>query len=154
MTPAWSIRPYRPGDCPALLAVFRRSVYGLCHREYSPRQLDAWADAAANLGQWEQSLAAHHTLVAESGGQAVGFADLTAAGYLDHLYIHPQYTRQGIASALCRQLEAECRAPRLTTHASLTARPFFVSQGYAVVHREEVERCGVLLPRFYMEKRR
>ena len=40
-----------------------------------------------------------------------------------------------------------------TTHAALTARPFFLARGYQVVQEQQVERRGVLLTNFVMEKR-
>ena len=58
-----------------------------------------------------------------------------------------------MASALCTALEAYVAAPVFTTHASLTARPFFLARGYQVVREQQVERRGVLLTNFVMEKR-
>ena len=37
-------------------------------------------------------------------------------------------------------------------HASITARPFFEQRGYRVVRQQQVERGGVLLTNFVMEK--
>ena len=42
----------------------------------------------------------------------------------------------------------------VTTHASITARPFFEKRGYRVVKEQQVERHGVLLTNFVMEKPR
>ena len=73
-------------------------------------------------------------------------------GYLDRLYVHRDHQGRGIATALCDSLEAGCGVPCFTTHASLTARPFFERRGYRVVRAQQVERRGVLLPNFVMEK--
>ena len=40
----------------------------------------------------------------------------------------------------------------VTTHASITARPFFEARGYRVVRQQQVERQGVALTNFVMEK--
>ena len=55
------------------------------------------------------------------------------------------------AAALCGALEAAVPGP-WTTHASITARPFFEARGYRVVRAKQVERHGVLLTNFVMEK--
>ena len=58
---------------------------------------------------------------------------------------------QGIARALCDRLEGVVSGP-VTTHASITARPFFEARGYRVVRQQQVERQGVALTNFVMEK--
>ena len=116
--------------------------------DYTPAQLDAWADGRVDLAAWDSSFQAHTTLVAEWEGVIVGFADLADDGYLDRLYVHKDYQGQGIATALCDAL------PRARlTHASLTARPFFEGRGYVMVKAQQVERKGILLRNFVMEKR-
>lgn len=40
----------------------------------------------------------------------------------------------------------------MTTHASITARPFFEKQGYRVIREQQVERRDLLLTNFVMEK--
>lgn len=80
----------------------------------------------------------------------VGFGDMDETGYLDRLYVHHAYQHQGIASALCRELEQGF--PTVTTHASITAMPFFARRGYRILRRQEVERQGVLLANYVMER--
>ena len=87
-------------------------------------------------------------------GEIVGFADLDGR-YLDRLYVHKEHQRQGVATALAQALEGQAAAQgqvRMTTHASITARPFFEKRGYRVVKEQQVERKGVLLTNFVMEK--
>lgn len=147
------IRPYTPQDCPRLAQLFYDTVHSVNARDYTPAQLDAWADGQVDLQAWNQSFLAHRTLIAEDGAAITGFADMDETGYLDRLYVHRDYQRQGIATALCDALEAA--APDcITTHASITARPFFQSRGYRVVKAQQVQRHGVLLTNYVMEKRK
>ena len=53
---------------------------------------------------------------------------------------------------LFRSLEGESSAATFTTHASITARPFFLSRGYRVVKEQTVLRGGLELTNFVMEK--
>ena len=92
-------------------------------------------------------------IVAEENGEILGFADMDGAGYLDRLYVHKDHQGRGVATALCSALEAACPVKNFTTHASLTARPFFESRGYQVLRRQTVVRHGISLENFVMEKR-
>ena len=80
---AVTLRPYRPGDCPALAALFYETVHAVNAAHYTPAQLDAWAPACGpDLAAWDKSFRAHRTLVAELDGRLAGFGDLDpAAGY-------------------------------------------------------------------------
>ena len=142
------LRPYRSEDCPVLAELFYQTVHGVCHRDYTPEQLDAWADGQVDLAAWDISFQAHTTLVAEWDGVIAGFADLRQDGYLDRLYVHRDYQGRGIATALLDAL------PGATlTHASLTARPFLERRGWQVVREQQVERHGVKLTNFVMVRR-
>ena len=41
---------------------------------------------------------------------------------------------------------------KIITHASITARPFFEKRGYRVVKEQQVNRQGILLINYVMEK--
>lgn len=72
-------------------------------------------------------------------------------GYLDRLYVHKDYQHHGIASSICDRLEEKAPAV-ITTHASITAKPFFEKRGYVVLKKQQVERQGILLTNFVMKK--
>ena len=150
---AVTLRPYRPEDCPALAALFYETVHTVNAAHYTPAQLDAWAPACGpDLAAWDKSFRAHRTLVAELDGRLAGFGDLDpAAGYLDRLYVHKDLQGRGVATALCNALEEAAAGPVLT-HASVTARPFFARRGYRVLRAQQVERRGVTLANYVMEK--
>lgn len=148
-----NIRPYRSSDCPALAELFYETVHTVNAAHYTPDQLDAWADGKVDLEAWDSSFREHYTLVAEEEGKILGFGDIAADGYLDRLYVHRLHQRQGVAAALCDRLEQTVKGS-IVTHASITARPFFEARGYRVVKQQQVERHGVLLTNFVMEKQR
>ena len=148
------LRLYESGDCPALARLFYDTVHTVNGRDYTPEQLAAWADGQVDLSAWDTSFLAHHTLVAEEDGVVLGFADMDSSGYLDRLYVHKDHQGQGVASALCDALEDACSAAVFTTHASLTARPFFEGRGYRVLRRQTVIRHGVALDNYVIEKRK
>ncbi len=149
---AMTIRRYRSEDCRRLTELFYDTVHSVNARDYAPEQLDAWATGQPDLEAWDRSLHAHESFVAEENGVIIGFGDIDQSGYLDRLFVDKDHQGRGVATALCDALEAAVRAEHYTTHASITARPFFEKRGYHVVRQQRVERQGVSLTNFVMEK--
>ena len=148
------LREYCPPDCLALAQLFYHTVHTVNAGDYTLEQLNVWADGRPDLAAWNRSFLSHYTLVAQEEDQIIGFADICRDGYLDRLYVHSDWQRRGVATALCDLLESRCSAPRFSAHASITALPFFQKRGYHVVEEHQVERRGVLLTNFLVEKHR
>lgn len=148
------LRQYTPADCAEILKLFYDTVHTVNAKDYTAEQLDAWAPKNLNTARWNASFLAHYTLVAVENGKIVGFGDIDESGYLDRLYVHKDFQHQGIAPTLCDALECAFgnAFSVIRTHASITARPFFEQRGYQVVEAQQVERQGVLLENFIMEK--
>ncbi|MCI5773130.1 MAG: GNAT family N-acetyltransferase [Erysipelotrichaceae bacterium] len=119
--------------------------------DYDQKQVEAWAPKEIDIIAWNQSLLANYSLVATIAGKIVGFGDINDDGYLDRLYVHHLYLRQGIATRLCDELERHHEG-RITVHASLTAINFFKKRGYSIITNQRVERRGCWLENFVMEK--
>ena len=145
------IREYREADIQEIVELFFNTVHGVCNRDYTQEQLDAWA-GPVNADQWNRMFLEHDTLVVAEDGKIVGFGDIDSTGYLDHLFVHKDYQGQGIATALCDRLESHFLVNTITTHASITAKPFFEARGYGVVREQQVMRRGVVLTNYVMEK--
>lgn len=153
------IRTYRQEDIKDIAELFYNAVHTVNAADYTEKQLDAWADGNIDLSAWNRSFQEHMTLVAvmpsdKANGtqQIVGFADMDSTGYLDRLYVHKDFQRHGIASELCDRLEQAANVENFTTHASITAKPFFEKRGYQVMCVQQVERKGVLLTNYVMKK--
>ncbi len=145
------IRGYRLGDCEEMATLFYNTVHTVNAKDYPSEQLDVWATGQVDLEQWDRSFQEHISLVAVEDGVIVGFGDIDETGYLDRLYVHADYQGRGIATAICDRLESEISGT-ITTHASITARPFFEARGYRVIKEQQVERQGIFLKNFVMEK--
>lgn len=145
------IRSCTQADLPAVLDLFRASVHTLCRADYTPAQLSAWAPEDLDEAPWARRLQCQTFLLAEEDGALLGFASLEE-DYLDLLYVHPRHAHRGVGTVLCDALERQCTGRRITVHASLTARPFFAHRGYRTVEPHQVERRGVVLTNYLMEK--
>ena len=146
------IREYQASDGEALAELFYHTVHSINAADYSQEQLNVWATGQMDLDHWNRSFLEHFSLTAVEGKQIVGFGDIDSTGYLDRLYVHKDYQRQGIASAICDKLEQSVTGRTITTYASITAKPFFAQRGYRVVNEQQVIRDGVILINYRMEK--
>lgn len=147
------IREYRPADCPELALLFYHTVHTVNAKDYTEEQLNVWATGETDLEKWNQSLLEHYSVVAVEDGVITGFGDIDKTGYLDRLYVHKDYQRRGIAAAICKKLEQASDGKKIITYASITANPFFEKRGYRIVKEQQVERGGIFLTNFIMEKR-
>lgn len=145
------IREYQPADCKEITKLFYKTVHIVNAKDYAKEQLEVWATGQEDLGKWNRSLQEHYSLVAVEGEKIIGFGDIDKTGYLDRLYVHADYQGKGIATGICNQLEQTVLG-NIITHASITARPFFEKRGYSIVKEQQVERLGIYLTNYVMEK--
>lgn len=146
------IRKYQEKDCEAITQLFFDTVHTVNAKDYSKEQLDAWATGNIDMDAWNTSFLEHYTVVAIENDIIVGFGDMDKSGYLDRLYVHKDFQKQGIATAICNVLEEQCDNNNFTTHASITAKPFFERRGYRVIKEQQVERFGQRLTNYIMKK--
>jgi putative acetyltransferase len=147
------IRAYRPTDLDAVISIFLAAIRETASRDYTPAQIDAWAQA--DRDGWAVRRLSRPTWVAVIDESAVGFTDLEPDGHLDMMFVRPAHQCVGVATALFNTVEAAARSqglPRIFTEASITARPFFERQGLSVVSAELVGERGPQMRIYRMEK--
>ncbi len=147
------IRRYQASDCKELTDLFYNTVHNVNVKDYTKEQLNVWATGQVDLEKWNKSLQEHFSVVAVDDEIIVGFGDIDKTGYLDRLFVHAGYQGKGIATAICNQLEQAVKGG-ITTHASITAKPFFEKRGYKIVKEQQVERSGIFLTNYVMIKER
>lgn len=152
----YRVRGFRHADLSALIEIFRVAVRITARRDYTHEQVIAWAPDEIDPTAWAKRYDTRQAWVAEdTGSRIVGFIELEGASHLDMMYVHPAHQRQGVASALLRQLESHAKewgATRLDTEASITARPFFEHRGFSLIAEQTVDLRGQRFVNFRMEK--
>jgi putative acetyltransferase len=144
-----------PADGPRLATLFRESVETLTEDFYDEDQRAAWAARANDEAAFAKKLARALTIVALAEQELAGFASLEKNETIEMLYVHPDFARQGVGSALLDALE-KLAAARGTTllevEASDSARDFFTKRGFTAQSRNTVEINGEWLGRTRMTK--
>ena len=149
-----TLRRMRPGEERRLYEVLRSAVIRGTVGHYDEAQRRAWAPSRPFEG-WHDRLAMAECFVAVSDGLIVGFLSVTPAGHVDLAYVLPELHGTGIGHRLLERAEQEMRltgVARMTTEASLAAKPFFARHGWVAEREETVVRSGQKLRRFRMYK--
>lgn len=151
------IRRYQSEDLAELVRLFGETVRTICRRDYTVGQVEAWAASEAELLQRDKWFHTLYTLVAAGeDGHLLGYGNVDDTGYLDHLFVHRDHQREGVASRICSALENHCLeggVTCMTVHASITARPFFERRGYMVEQVQQVPLRGETLTNYRMSRR-
>lgn len=144
------IRPYKNEDCDEVSTLFYETVHTVNARDYTSEQLYAWAKDYDSLKARHNDLSKQFTLIAEINGTIAGFGSIDQSGCLDLLFVHKDHQYQGVATALCNELEKGFYS--ITAFASITAKRFFEKRGYIVIREQTVERSGIELTNYEMKK--
>lgn len=148
------IRDYEAEDASEIVRLFYETVRSVNRAHYSEEQVAAWAPEIPDPRRWHVRMSARLTLVAQEEGEVIGFAELED-GHLGMLYVRKDAVGRGVGERLYEAVEREALGRglgRITTEASITARPFFERRGFRLVLEQTVRRRGVEMTNFVMEK--
>lgn len=148
------LRAYTSADAEETAHLFYETVHAVNRRDYTEGQLWAWAPGRMDPERWNASFRSRRTCAAVGQGRIIGFGDMDETGYLDRLYVHKDFQRMGVATAICDRLERAADTDCIRVHASITAHPFFEKRGYVTEREQTVEKGGERLTNYVMIKRR
>ncbi len=95
-----ALRPGRPADAPALVAIHRAALDAAL-----PGLARPWTEAETLAWFAGELLAQHRVTIAAEGGQPVGYLALAGDEVL-HLYVTPTLHRRGIGTTLLEMAKA------------------------------------------------
>ena len=132
-----SIRQAHTCDRDRISQLHSESIRQLCTADYTPTQIQALLKDKKVYGtkSWGDVV-----LVAEYGEKIVGFSAFMR-GTVSAMYVHPEWTRQGIGKRLLQAVEREAIFRRwqwLFVKASVTAVPFYQACGYQILHSTQM----------------
>src|SRR5687768_9097070 len=110
------IRELRHGEERLFLELHAQSIRGLAAGHYPPEVIDAWcvSPTEGNLASVIKNEDHELRLFAELGGRVVGLAVLVLEGSeLRACYVLPEAARQGVGTALVREMERLAAAHHL-----------------------------------------
>lgn len=159
------IEPYSPSMAREITELFYKCVDTINPSVYSAKQKAAWvagnsannSDPCAGIeyDYWAERLHKKRPFVVLVEDRIAGFMELEKDGHIDCAYTHPDFQQQGVASALFEHVLCIAKTQnirRLYVEASLIAKPFFEHRGFKVLRRNQIQRHGVVLTNFSMEK--
>ncbi len=168
------IRLFQPQDVPQIAQLFHDTVRSINLGDYTLEQVQAWAPDDIYFRDWEQICATRFTYVAvtqvgtsleeipiattpinQTQEIIIGFGELEVNGHIDCFYCHRDYQRCGVGGSLYRAIELKAKElgiDHLYTEASITARPFFLRQGFTTIQAQEVTVRGCHFRNYTMAK--
>lgn len=152
----FSFRTATMNDISELKELFRNTVMTVNRRDYTAEEVADWASCCESDECWEELLATLHFIVAtDADRRIVGFTSIRDDGYLHSMFVHKDFQRHGIATALLRRIEdyaSEHGISEITSEVSITARKFFELQGYAVECEQRVQANKLIMTNYKMRK--
>lgn len=150
------IRRYKRGEEAAIWVVCFEATHRSIGRDYPPDLVERWAPRDKDMEEWAKRLRETNPFVAVVGDKIVGMAEIEANGFIDYFYVHPDWQGKGIGKVLLARLEGEAGkvgVKVIFADVSVTAKGFFLAQGFAVTEAKSNVILGQPAPNFRMEKK-
>lgn len=136
------VREARPVDAARIAEIHEQSIRGIASAVYSTAVIEAWA-SGKDPATYAISDEGNYFVVAEHDTEVAGFGELVIQaddyfhadvdGEIRAIYTHPDFTRNGIGSAIYTELEETAREHQVDSvglWASINAVEFYESQGF------------------------
>lgn len=151
-----TVRQATLADVDSITQLFYETITTVNQAHYDPDQVAAWRAGHADKDRWLLRVQEQYFLVAENGDKLIGFISITQEGYLDLLFIHKDYQRQGVATHLLKAIETFAIGSLIDiiySDVSITAQPFFKRHHFTTDFEQVVEVRGVEMKNYRMLKR-
>src|ERR671918_477396 len=108
--PMIKLKPATINDLDNILRLFRQTIETINSKDYAAEQIAVWKNGASKKEMWLTKISQQFFLVAEVNAEIVGFASITAEGYLHFMYVSKDHQRTGVAQKLYDELEIFAKA--------------------------------------------
>jgi putative acetyltransferase len=150
-----SIRPARLSDLTEMQTLFVETIETVCKKDYTQEQIKVWTSAIEHNNRWTDRIQKQYFLITQIENKIVGYSSLQDNDYLDLLYVHKDFQRQGIADQLYKEIEIEAikrGSTILNSNVSITAKPFFEKKGFKTQFEQKNILNGIEIINFKMIK--
>ncbi|MFT4683316.1 MAG: putative acetyltransferase [Flavobacteriales bacterium] len=149
------LREATPVDLQSILKVFTDCIDITAVPDYNEEQRRVWKSSALTPEKWLDRIHQQAFWLACEEDKVAGFATLENNNYIDCMYVSPGFQGNGIAHLLLETIEdlAQRKGTQLiSSDVSHTARGFFEKNSYQIIHTNQIEKDGVVLVNFKVEK--
>jgi len=149
------LREATPADLQSILKVFTDCIDITAAADYNEEERRVWKSSAQTPEKWLNRIDQQAFWLACEEDLVAGFATLEDNNYIDCMYVSPAFQGRGIAQLLLDTIENLARSKRtqlISSDVSHTARGFFEKNSYQVIHPNQIEKDGVILVNFKLEK--
>ena len=151
------VRKYKPEDVQELANIYYNTIHLINIQHYSQEQVDVWApESSLEMEGWAKKFTRTKPFIAVVGNEVVGFAEFEPNGHIDCFYVHHNWIGKGVGKALMRAIltrAGELNIATIFSEVSITAKPFFESQGFIVLTEQTVAKKGIELTNYKMERK-
>lgn len=143
-------------DVAEMQQLYIETIESVCKNDYNEEQIKVWSSGVNNMQRWTEVIENQFVLLAITENKIVGFGTLKDGNYIDFLYIHKDFQRQGIADKILNQLELEAKnhnSKIITSDISITAKPYFERKGFIVKAEQKNILQNVELINYKMQKK-
>jgi putative acetyltransferase len=128
------IRKYEESDAEEKAEVLRKSVKEIASEDYSKQEIEVWSDVEVEEDPLPEEKVRY---VAIEDEKIVGFGEYNREeNEVTGLYVHPDYTGNGIGEKLLEKVEKNAKEHGLdilTCLSTVTAKDFYQKHGYKIV---------------------
>lgn len=122
-------------DVENITNLFYETIQSINSKDYSQEEIDDWSSWKNDVEKWKAGILEEYFVIAQLKDKVVGFASIAKDGYLNFMFTHKDFQRKGIAKTMLAELEIIALQQKndcIYSDVSITAKDFFLSQGYSV----------------------
>jgi putative acetyltransferase len=150
------VRDYHPDDVQTLANIYFNTIHKINIQHYTQEQVNVWAPTSSlEAAGWAKKFPRTKPMIATVEDEIVGFAEFEPNGHIDCFYCHHKWIGKGVGSALMKEILKRAKNNHIHlifAEVSITAKPFFEKWGFSIVAQLTIERKGIELINFKMER--
>jgi putative acetyltransferase len=136
--------------------LFRDTIQNVNSKDYPADEIDDWSSWWTDQDKWQERIEEQYFIKAMIEDKIVGFSSLAPDGYLDFMFTHKDYQRQGVAAGLISKIEKKAKEQGnylIYSDVSITAKGFFERHGFIVEKQQFKKSRNKELINFRMTKK-